>query len=230
MGRQTDKWVDHLGGIGAILAVADSGSLILTATHQSQADLFLLWSSNAASLGPLPSPRPWVQQLPPRRHRHRRTAMGNHPPLCAHTLAPNRDHHPGADPSAGSGKWSSSRPRAWHRTFSLMAAARRRPRTSVASRIPIAAPVTARQPPSPRLHRHRSLASLRGPLPLSPRPRRRRPGDTSPLFSPAPGGKVGGGTPVPPRSRCPVRIFFQKIIPGELPPRMGPAGITRGAT
>ena len=56
------------------------------------------------------------------------------------------------------------------------------------------------------------MASHRGPLPLGPRPDTGAPITRTPL--PAPGGKVGDGTPVPPWSRCPVRKIFQKINPG----------------
>ena len=110
---------------------------------------------------------------------------------------------------------SSSRPRAWRRTFLLNG---RRPRTSVGQ------PPTHRPPcdspsPSPRHHSRRRLAILREPLPLGPRPDAGAPGTRPPLL--APGGKPGDGTPTPPVSIWFVRKFFQKIISdkfGDIPP------------
>jgi hypothetical protein len=55
--------------------------------------------------------------------------------------------------------------------------------------------------------------------PGHPLPLRQAPFTCPPL--PAPGGKCGDGTPVPPWSRCPVRKFFQKINLdkiGNMPP------------
>ncbi len=81
----------------------------------------------------------------------------------------------------------------------------------------------ATEVPGPyRRHHHRCTTDRPRPCPgrlwspaqgsrPSPPPRRCVPPRT-PL--PAPGGKPGDGTPTPPVSRCPVRKFFQKIIPG----------------
>jgi hypothetical protein len=55
--------------------------------------------------------------------------------------------------------------------------------------------------------------------PASPPPLRQAPFTRPPL--PAPGGKPGDGTPTPPVSIWTVRKFFQKIIPGKIPPGDG---------
>ena len=157
------------------------------------------------------------------------------PPLCAHAHAPNRDRRPGNRPRRRSrgmewGQGSSSRPRAWRQTFFLMAAPAAVLGPRVGSRLPIAPPVTARRrrprpgpaPPPPLPWPAGVGKRTAAPMALDPAAgalRRTRP----PL--PAPEANPETGTPYPPWSRCPVRKFFQKIIPGNgksTPRVMGP--------
>ena len=151
------------------------------------------------ALGALPSPRPWVHRLPPRRHRHCRPAVGNRRPSAPTPMPLTGTAAPGTGPGAGPGAWSgqgsSSRTRAWRRTFFLMAAARSCPQTSV-GQSPPHRPSCDSPPPSPRHHRHHCLASRRGPLPLGPRPDAGVPVTRPPL--PAPGGKPGDWDSLPP--------------------------------
>ena len=132
--------------------------------------------------------------------------------------------HPAPRPAAAAAT-GSSRPRAWHQTFFLLAAAHRCPRTSV-GQSPPPRPSCNGPPPHPGRHRHSFRASLRGLLAPRPSTRRRRPGYTSP--SSGPWRQTRRRDSYPPVSICPVRKFFQKIIPdkfGNIPtnPRvMGP--------
>ena len=69
-------------------------------------------------------------------------------------------------------------------------------------------------------HRHRCLASSRGPLPLGPRPDADATGTRPPL--PGPRRKPGDGTPTPPivnaRSGPDLHIFAYTVLsPGEIP-------------
>jgi hypothetical protein len=135
---------------------------------------------------------------------------------------PNRTTAPATDPGAGQGAWSRVRaaavgPEHGARHSFLWPPSEAARRTSV-GQSPTHHPSCDSPPPSPRRHHHRCLASLRGPLPLGHRRRRRRPWYTSP--SPAPGDKPGDGTPTPPVSICIVRKFFQNYNPdksGKIP-------------
>ena len=139
---------------------------------------------------------------------------------------------PGTGPGAGPGAWSRGRAAAVGPEHGaghsfLMAAARRCPRTSV-GQSPPHRPSCDSPPPSPRRHRHRCLASRRGPLPLGPRPDAGAPGTRPPL--PAPGGKPGDGTPTPPvlyawsgPNFFDIYVLHSGEIPAEDTPRvMGP--------
>jgi hypothetical protein len=176
------------------------------------------------------------------------------PPLCAHALAPNRDHHPGSRLTRSSrGRAAAVGPEhgAGHSFLWPSPAAALGPRWPVASPSP---PVkTSRHHPAaittwPAPWQYRTIkgeggatlgatvapgphqsqrhgAQPTGPAPLLP-PARSSPAPppaarTSPLSRtplPASGGKPGDGTPTPPVSICPVRKFFQKIIPGKITP------------
>jgi hypothetical protein len=137
---------------------------------------------------------------------------GTAAPLRTHTHAPNRDRLPGNRPRLRSrgvewGQGSSNRPREWRRTI-LSYGSRPELLSDLGRQSHSQRPSCDSPPPSPRHQSHRRLASLRGPLPPGHRPDAGALGTRPPL--PAPGGKVGEGTPVPPWSRRPVRKFFQK--------------------
>ena len=86
------------------LGVARPGLLVFTSGHQSQADLFLPWSSKAACpWRPMPSPWHWVHRLPPRRHRHCRPAVGNRRPSVPTLMPFTGTTAPATGPSAGPG-------------------------------------------------------------------------------------------------------------------------------
>jgi len=174
------------------------------------------------ALGP-PAPAPAPSPLPPRR--------GEPPLLCAYAHAPNAEHHPGNRPRGRSREWSRGRgvavgPEhgAGHSFLWPPPAAALGPRSPVTSPSPSCdGPL-----PSPRLHRHRCLASRRGPLSLRPRPDAGALATRPPL--PASGGKPGDGTPTPPVSICPVRKVFSFFDPGKIgspPPGMAPQFITQ---
>ena len=92
----------------------------------------------------------------------------------------------------------------------------RRPRTSV-GQSPPHRPSCDSPPPSPRRHRHRCLASHRGPLPLGPRPDAAPAPVPVPLFRPLE-ANPGMGL-LPPRYQyAPSGNFFKKSFPGNYPP------------
>jgi hypothetical protein len=126
------------------------------------------------ALGP-PAPAPAPSPLPPRR--------GEPPLLCAYAHAPNAEHYPGNRPRGRSREWSRGRgvavgPEhgAGHSFLWPPPAAALGPRSPVTSPSPSCdGPL-----PSPRLHRHRCLASPQGTAVPPPSARGRRPGYTSP--------------------------------------------------
>ena len=132
-------------------------------------------------------PRPWVQRLPPRRHRHCRPAVGNRRP-SAPTPTPMPITGTAASatgPSAGSGSGvgtgqQQSAPSMVPDILSYGAAAALEPRWPVAS----PSPPCDNQLPSPRCYSHRCLASRRGRLPLGPPPDAGAPGTRRPSSGP----------------------------------------------
>jgi len=165
-----------------------------------------------------------VHPLPPRRHRHCRPAVGNRRPSAPTPMPLTGTAAPGAGPGGCPGAWSMGRAAglepehgAGHSFLWPPPAAALGPRSPVTSPSPSCdGPL-----PSPRLHRHRCLASRRGPLSLRPRPDAGALATRPPL--PASGGKPGDGTPTPPVSICPVQNFLLKLSPGKKTPRvMGP--------
>ena len=99
-----------------------------------------------------------------------------------------------------------------------MAAARRRPRTSVASRLPIAPPVTARRPrPGATATAAWPAVGDRCPSALDPTP---APRVHVPLFRPLEANPETGL--LPPRYQyAPSGNFFKKSFPGKYPPGDG---------
>ena len=72
-GRQADSGGGHHGGDRPEPFILSPGA------RRKQTSSFP-GSPRPPALGALPSPRPWVQRLPPRRHRHCRPAVGNRRP------------------------------------------------------------------------------------------------------------------------------------------------------
>ena len=221
------------------LGVARPGLLVFTSGHQSQADLFLPWSSGLPALGPLPSPRPWVHRPPPRRHRHRRPAVGN--------------RRPGNRPKRRLREWNRDRAAAVGPEHSVRhsfllpspaAALGPRAQRFLGGGLFSSADFTRNVPPPPPL----SLASHHPHRPSCDSPRPPRPGATATAAWPAAGDRCpsaldptpafpgtrpplpdpreqsGDWDSYPPWSRCPVRKFFSKFLPRKSrPPRHRPA-------
>ena len=231
-------WLLGKGQTGPTLVVAIMGAtapspLDSTTGARRKQTSFFPGSPRPPALGALPSPRPWVQRLPPRRHRHCRPAVGNRLPSAPTPTRGTGTAAPATGPGAGPGAWSGSRAAVVESEHGaghiLKAAARSCPHTSV-GQYPPHRPSCDSPPPSPRRHSHRCLASRRGPLPLGPRPDVGAPG-RPPLPAPEVNPETGTPSPLSYMLGPDLKPFFRPIpllpsgeIPAEDTPRvMGPS-------
>jgi hypothetical protein len=170
--------------------------------------------------GALPSPRPWVQRLPPRRQRHRRTAMGNHRPSAPTPMPLTGTAAPGT--GSGSGVGAGQQQSDPSMEPDILSYGRRPPPPSNLGGQSHSNRLSCDSPPLPSPWRHRRAAwpAVGDRCPLALDADAGAPGTRPPL--PAPGGKVGDGTPVPPGQDALSGNFFKKSFPGNSP-RMGPA-------